>query len=152
AASRKNCYGTTFTTSPADGDDGRRPRSPDPEACWFASIVQHPQKARRPLQTPTPNTACATLAPSIAALTIPPAKPAPSPIGNRFAKPKARPVDRLRGIRTGPELRVSTPTNSPSGPAKPSILRSNSNNARAIVAVAWPGNNESSRAGRVPNG
>src|SRR5262249_48136304 len=67
--------------------------------------------------SPSRSSAWAARAPSMAALMIPPALPAPSPTGYRFAKPCARSVSGSRGMRTGPELRDSMPTSSPSGPA-----------------------------------
>lgn len=53
-------------------------------------------------------TASAQRSPSIAADTIPPAYPAPSPHGNNPGKVTCSSLSLSRGIRTGAEVRLST--------------------------------------------
>lgn len=68
----------------------------------------------------TPATHSATRIPSIPADMIPPANPAPSPAGNNpfvFALCPSRP----RTIRSGDDVRVSTPVNIASGISNPTI-------------------------------
>lgn len=88
--------------------------------------------------------------PSIAADTIPPAYPAPSPTGY---KPRTSTWQRLslsRGTRTGDDVRVSSPIRAASGVRKPRALRPNSSKPFCRRPATNGGNNRSMRPGCTP--
>src|SRR6185436_11905033 len=95
-------------------------------------------------------TASATLMPSTPADRIPPAYPAPSPQGYSPRTLRLCRVSASRVMRTGEEVRLSTPVSTASSRSKPGICRPNTGNASRIASMAYAGNAGARSPSRTP--
>ena len=86
--------------------------------------------------------------PSTAADIMPPAQPAPSPVG--YSPAMLEQPSAPRSMRTGEDERVSTPVSTASGWSNPRSMRPSCGSASRMDSTAKPGRQSARSAGATP--